>query len=431
MNTRLLAVRTLTQVVQQQGSLANLLPAAIKQLSHAQDQSLLQALCFGVCRYYHCLQYIAQQYLTKPLKPKDTDVWVSILLGVYQLLYLRIPDRAAVYETVKLAKLIKKPWANKLINAVLRNLQRQPITVPEENNIAYYSHPAWLIHLLQRHYPEHWQQILLANNQHPPLTLRVNPQYLSRDDYLQLLSKHHINADACEHSAHGIILQQAHPVDSLPGFAQGGFSVQDQAAQLAAGLLNLQPHQRVLDACCAPGGKTTHILETQPALASLYAIDQDPQRLHKVTENLQRLHLQHTVDLQVLAADVGQLDQWWDGEKFERILLDTPCSATGVIRRHPDIKLLRQAQDIPQLAKHQLQLLNTLWQCLAPNGLLLYATCSLLPEENQQVIQQFLTQHTQAEVVPLQVNWGINTEYGWQILPSAQSDGFFYCLLKN
>lgn len=428
---RVCAARALTDVLQGEKSLTSALPRHSEGLN-AKDQALLQELCFGVCRFQQRLSLIAEQFLQKPFKKKDTDIEALLYLGIYQLLYTRIPDHAAISATVEAAGKVKKVWAKGMLNGVLRNVQRNAATLEQQpwaaSEAFRFSHPQWLVHRLQLAWPEQWPAILHANNEHPPMTLRVNSRRGNREDYLAALRLAEIDAEATPYSADGINLRQPCAVQQLPGFDDGHVSVQDEAAQLAAQLLDLAPGQRVLDACCAPGGKTCHILERETQLQELVALDLDPARLVRVRENLQRLSLNATLK----AADAAELDDWWDQRPFARILLDAPCSATGVIRRHPDIKLLRRASDIDKLARLQLQLLQILWQTLAPGGTLLYATCSILPVENEHVVTRFLQQTTDAQHQIIDARWGVARTAGRQLFPQeGGGDGFYYALLRK
>jgi 16S rRNA (cytosine967-C5)-methyltransferase len=271
-------------------------------------------------------------------------------------------------------------------------------------------------------------QIIAANNHQAPMTLRVNALRSSRDSYIAQLADAEIQCSETPYSTTGILLAAATDVSQLPEFATGAVSVQDEAAQLAAPLLMLKPGQTVLDACCAPGGKTCHIAESAPDLAKLVAVDLEPRRLTRVEENLQRLGL----EAEIIAADAGDLQQWWDGQRFDRILIDAPCSASGVIRRHPDIKILRKPADIAKLSAIQLQLVNQLWQTLNTGGILLYATCSVLPDENDQVIRQFLAANADASLLTIEADWGTKTDCGRQLFPKINgNDGFYYSRLQK
>lgn len=428
MNPRVQAARFLAELLRDERSLAALPP--YPELP-PQDRALLQELCYGVCRFYHRHEILLRQLLPKPLKAKDADIHALLHLGIYQLLGTRIPDHAALSATVEAAANLKKPWAKGLINGVLRNVQRQRGELTPDYNsdpVWQFSHPAWFIRQLRDAWPDHWEQILQANNQHPTFTLRVNRRQGSRDAYLQRLHAAECSAEPAPHAPDGITLPQPVPVTQLPGFDAGAVSVQDEAAQLAAGLLDLAPGQRVLDACCAPGGKTGHMLEREPALAGVVALDAEPKRMPRVRENLQRLGLEAALKV----ADATRPQDWWDGQPFDRILLDAPCSATGVIRRHPDIKLLRRANDIDKLAALQQQLLRGLWPTLKPGGLLLYATCSVLPRENAVQVIEFLAATPDAEPMLLDAPWGLAAGAGRQLLPlTGGHDGFYYALLRK
>lgn len=428
---RVCAALALADVIQSERSLSTAIPGYSEGLS-VKDQALLQELCFGVCRYYQRLTLVAQQFLKKPFKKKDADIEALLYLGIYQLLFTRIPDHAAISATVEASSKLKKVWAKGMLNGVLRNVQRGAASLEQQswadNDTYMYSHPQWFVEKVKQAWPQGWQTLLHANNAHPPMTLRVNQQRVSRDAYLDALQALNTEAHATTYSKSGIQLQQPCPVQQLPGFAEGHFSVQDEAAQLAAQLLDLVPGQRVLDACCAPGGKTCHIIESQPHLQEVIALDLEPARMARVQDNLLRLGLTATLKV----ADAGDLGAWWDRQPFDRILLDAPCSATGVIRRHPDIKLLRRATDIDKLAQLQLHLLSTLWSTLAPGGLLIYATCSVLPDENEQVVERFLQQTVDAEHQPIEAQWGFARPAGRQLLPEhSGGDGFYYARLRK
>jgi len=430
MNTRAIAALVLKEVIANGQSLSQALPP-LKAKLPPKEQPLLQAMCFGVLRFYPRLNFLLYKLLQKPLKPKDGDMTALLLLGFYQLLEMRMPDYAALTETVETTRILNKPWASGLINAVLRNFLRQKdslIKLASANEAAQFLHPNWLIKAIKKAYPSDWQAILEANNQQAPLVLRVNSQEISLDAYLQTLQEHDIPAHHLKGTEAAVIIETPCDVPSLPGYQQGWFSVQDAAAQLAATLLDLKPGQRVLDACAAPGGKTAHILELQPNLQEVWAIDIAAERLGRIQENLTRLKLKAVIK----RGDAAKPSTWWDGQAYDRILLDAPCSATGVIRRHPDIKILRLSTDIGALANQQLKLLQSLWPLLKSGGLLLYATCSLLPEENQQVIEAFLKAEPQAEIRPLSLSQSQTLPTGIQIrVGEANMDGFFYSLISK
>ena len=428
MNPRLAAARALAAVLAGKASLASSLPTQLERVSD-RDKGLVQELAFGTARWQPRLSALALALLSKPFRKADQDVEALLLVGLYQLLYTRIPAHAAIAETVGCATALKKPWAKGLLNAVLRRAQREAETLLptlEKDPVVLTAHPRWLQKSLKAFWPDDWLAICEANNSHPPFTLRVNQRVTSRDAYLAELLDCGIAGQATPFSKDGITLATACDVTALPGFADGAVSVQDEAAQLAADLLMLEPEQRVLDACCAPGGKTCHILESQAQLREVVAIDLEPQRLDRVKANLERLKLKASI----VAGDARAVDQWWDGQVFQRILLDAPCSATGVIRRHPDIKLTRQTDDIAALAQLQGELLDALWPTLAENGILLYATCSTLPTENTEVIAAFLQRTSDAQELPFQAAFGKAQPHGQQLLAQVGGhDGFYYARL--
>ncbi len=427
MNTRLVAAKVLSRVLQDGQSLTAALDKAFLDIESGKDRAFIQALCYGVCRQFHRLDFILSQLLDKPLK--DTDVKALALVGLYQLKFMRVKPHAAVSETVLAAR--KKPWAKSLINAVLRTYLREQEErehKADKFQVAALSHPDWLIKQIERDWPEQALRIFLENNQQPPMVLRVNLAKTSRGHYLQLLAGQDIAAEPVSFCPSAIMLDKPVPVDLLPGFADGLVSVQDTAAQLAAGLLGVQPGHRVLDVCAAPGGKTAHILESQPQLKELVAVDIDEARMQRVSENLQRLNLQ----AKLVVGDAANPEGWFDGQPFDRILLDAPCSALGVIRRHPDIKLLRRAEDIGQLQALQKSILQAVWPLLAPGGLLLYATCSILKQENEQQVQAFLAEHSDAVELPIDADWGVAGACGRQILTGESAmDGFYYARISK
>lgn len=437
MNSRVIAAKILLRVIYQGESLTDVLQHASVSTLSSRDQAWVRNVCFGSIRWHGRLGAVLRELLAKPLKKADKDVECLLRIGLYQLIYQRTPDHAAVNETVTAAKKLKKAWASRLINAVLRGFLREQVTILEaidEVETAQYSFPPWLSERLKQAWPEHWQTIMQVSNTQAPMVLRVNQRQFSRDEYLAELQKAGLAATAAEYTEAGIVLNQAVPVFELPGFAEGAVSVQDGAAQLAAQLLPCEPGQRVLDACSAPGGKACHLLERYDDL-ELIALDSSERRLEQVTENLQRLQL----TAKIVAGDAADPDSWWDGNPFDRILLDAPCSATGVIRRHPDIKILRKGRDIAELQKEQQSILQAAWKMLKPGGLLLYATCSILPEENEQQITAFLQNTATAELQTLQVFTPEDTQspanlatVGRQILPGdAGMDGFYYALLRK
>ncbi|MCF9378000.1 16S rRNA (cytosine(967)-C(5))-methyltransferase RsmB, partial [Vibrio parahaemolyticus] len=375
------------QVVDLGHSLSNALPAAQQQI-RPRDHALLQEICYGVLRQLPRLESISQALMGKPLKGKQRVFHFLILVGLYQLSFMRIPAHAAVGETVEGAQDLKGPRLRGLINAVLRNYQRDQEGLDAQatsHDAGRYGHPGWLLKLLKESYPEQWQQIVEANNSKAPMWLRVNHQHHTRAEYQALLEQAGIVTTPHAQAEDALCLETPCDVHQLPGFAEGWVSVQDAAAQLALTYLAPQAGELILDCCAAPGGKTAHILERTPE-SQVVAIDCDETRLKRVRENLQRLEL----TAQVICGDARYPQQWWQGEQFDRILLDAPCSATGVIRRHPDIKWLRRADDIAALAELQREILDAMWQQLKPGGSLVYATCSITPQENRLQVKAFL-----------------------------------------
>lgn len=423
-DVRALAAQVVAAVALEGGSLGREL-ARRENVLDGRDRGLLRELCYGTLRWHPLLQAVIERLLAKPFKRKDADIEQLLLVGAYQLMHTRIPEHAAISATVESCRLLGKSWATGLANGVLRNVQRRGTAVIDQLPMpARDAHPEWLWQRIHGAWPEQAEGIFHANNDYPPFYLRVNERRTSRDDYLAELGAAGIDAMPCEIATTGIRLERAVDVTQLPGFGEGMVSVQDEAAQLAAPLLDLQPGQRVLDACCAPGGKTGHILEAALDL-DLCALDSDPERLRRVEENLRRLQL----NARLVTGDACDPAAWWDGRPFDRILLDAPCSGTGVIRRHPDIKLLRTERDIATLAVRQGKLLAALWPLLAPGGLLVYATCSILPTENRDVVGDFITAHTDAVALPMP-GWGVPQPVGRQLLPQrAGCDGFYYARL--
>ena len=421
----------LAQVINDGRSLSDVLPAALKGVADHRERALVQELVYGTLRWYYRLRTILDHLLKRPLRQRDGDLYCLVLSGLYQLSCMAVPSHVAVNETVKATLALKKEWASGLVNALLRGYQRETArlnAVVEQSLEARHAHPGWFIDVLQTDWPEDWQEILDAGNQRPPLSLRVNQRQIGRDDYLQLLLQDGIKAHAMRHAEQGIIVDLPVPVEALPGFDEGMVSVQDGAAQLATDLLDLAAGQRVLDACAAPGGKTAHILESEPGLGSLTAVEINPGRVRRVEENLSRLGLA----AHVLQGDAANPESWWDGRCFDRILLDAPCTATGVIRRHPDIKLLRRPQDITALASRQAHLLQAMWPLLSDGGMLLYTTCSVLLEENDRQIDHFLSAHPNAVATAIEVTVGRYCAHGRQILPGEEElDGFYFSCIRK
>ena len=397
----------------------------------AKDQSLCKQICYGTLRWYIRLEAILNLLVEKPFRAKDTDIKALALIGLYQLIYLDIPAHAAVSETVEGSQILRKKWARGILNAVLRRFLREQAQLEEQVDLQpqkKHAHPAWLVDNLQADWPDQYLAVLEQNNLQAPMAIRVNQQHNTREDYQQQLEQEGIPSTLSLHNPQGLILDHPVSVDALPNFWQGHSSVQDSAAQLAAPLLSTEGDQRILDVCAAPGGKTAHLLEQTPNI-QLTALDIDPNRNKKVQENLSRLGL----NANVISADATDPDKWFDGQQFDRILLDAPCSATGVIRRHPDIKLLRKKSDILPLVQLQQQILDAIWPLLAQNGILLYATCSILKAENSRQIESFLDRQKNAKEIVINAGWGTACKHGRQIFPGEQQmDGFYYaCLMKK
>jgi len=427
--TRASAARAVAAVLSGR-SLSDALPPLLQPLA-VRDRALAQEIAYGVLREFEPLAFLADGLLKA--RPKPNEVFALILVGLYQLLHTRVPEHAAVHATVEAAAVLKAQRMGGLINGVLRNFMREKearlALLEQAEPAVQHALPRWLWTRIQRDWPEAAEHVAYALRQHAPMSLRVNAAHGSREAYLARLQHAELFAEATPHALHGVHLQHAVAVERLPGFANGDVSVQDEAAQLCAQVLDLHTGMRVLDACAAPGGKTLALLEQQPGLAML-ALDDDAERLQRVDENLARAGL--VAKTQV--GDAGRPDTWWDGQAFDIILLDAPCSATGVIRRHPDIKRLRRAEDIAQLAAQQDRLLKALWPLLAPGGRLLYMTCSLLREENDARIAAFLAAmpHSQVNEIKLTGDWGRTLVHGRQILAGEDGmDGFYYALLEK
>lgn len=399
-------------------------------LDDPRERSLAMELINGVLRWRFRLDALLAQLMSKPLRKKDHDVQLVLLIALYELGELSTPDYAVLNEAVDQTRRIGKKWASGMVNAVLRRFTRERealVQSIDENPVARYSHPQWLIDMFKQDWPEHAEQILEANNQRPPMWLRVNTARISVEDYMKQLETQQI--DAVRHTGAQAALKLAKPMDvsQLPGFDQGMVSVQDAAAQLAAPLLAAGENDRVLDLCAAPGGKTCHILE-MAGIIDMTAVELDPERMRKVQQNLDRLGLR----ARLVIGDATSAESWWDGQLFDRILVDAPCSASGVIRRHPDIKSLRQIDDLTALKAMQQQILLQAWSMLRPGGVMLYVTCSVLKQENEQQIEHLIATVSEAEVGAISDDWGIACRYGRQLLPGDQDgDGFYFALLRK
>jgi 16S rRNA (cytosine967-C5)-methyltransferase len=420
---RAVAAELVARVLAEQRNADEILESAEGVAPH--DRALLAALFFGALRWHHRLEWQSSRLLARPLKSGQEPLAALLRVGLLQLQELRIPPHAAVSATVDAAQLLGSPGAAGLVNAVLRRYQRERDALARDEQRsaeARFAHPRWLIDAIRSDYPQDWERILVANNAAPPMWLRVNALRTTRAAYLAKLEQAGIAAAPAPDVASAVRLERPMAVDDLPGFATGEVSVQDVAAQRAAALLELMPGQRVLDACAAPGGKTGHILEVDAGRSEVWAVDRDAGRLGLVVENLERLGL----SAKLVAGDATAPAVWWDGRPFDRILVDAPCSAIGVIRRHPDIKVLRQPDDVDRAVALQKEMLRALWPLLAAGGLLLYATCTVLKRENDGQIAAFRSTEPTIE------GPAAGAVASTQLLPGeAQGDGFYYAWIRK
>ena len=428
---RLMAVHTLGNVLDRQ---QNLNDADVSgQLSDPRDRAMSRHLSYGVLRWLTGLQWISGKLMDRPLKSRDRDINRLIWIGLFQLWKGGTSQHAAINETAECARSLGKPWAVGLINAILRRFQREQeqVIANLQQVDARFGHPDWLLKTLQADWPDEWEAITTANNTAAPLWLRLNRAKSGQGDIEKSLNEAGFDVQWHPYATDALSLTPAAPVSDIPGFKQGILSVQDPAAQLAVDLLDLQPGQRVLDACAAPGGKTGHILERESAL-ELTIVELSNARMDRIKENLERLGLSGHKGISLLTADAAETEKWWDGQPYDRILLDAPCTATGVIRRHPEIKWLRSREQVRDALKTQQKLLQQLWSVLKPGGMLVYATCSVLVTENRKQVEQFLSSREDARAVPLQSEWGRSSGDGRQILPGEEGmDGFFYACLRK
>jgi len=438
---RAASLKALRQVFNGQ-SLSAVQPHTTDNLDDARDRGLANEIVNGVLRWRWQLEYFVSYLLKKPLKPKDIDVQLVLLMALYELNECRTPDYAVINESVELVRKSGKKWAAGLVNAVLRSFTREKenLVASISDDSVSYSHPQWLVEKVKGDWPADerygWQQILDANNQRPAFWLRINQLQYSVPQYQQLLADEGIEFDEVASSAGQTLadnaLKLSHGIDVrlLPGFAEGALSVQDAGAQLIADMLDVGEGNRVLDLCAAPGGKTCHILERYQMVDNLVAVEVDNQRMQRVSENLRRLKLESRAEL--IVADARDSKNWWDGEKFDRILIDAPCSASGVIRRHPDIKTLRRETDIGPLVKLQSEILMSAWQMLEAGGELLYVTCSIFKDENQNQVKNFLSHNDDATEIKIDADWGVSCEHGRQLFPGERdADGFYFCRIKK
>ncbi|MCK7595074.1 16S rRNA (cytosine(967)-C(5))-methyltransferase RsmB [Pseudomarimonas salicorniae] len=426
---RQLAAEALAEVVGDGRSLRAVLPEPLRRLADPRDRALLEAMLFEACRWQPRYERVLAGLLDRPLPAKQRRIQALLLVGLAQLEALRMAPHAVISSTAEVARAWKQPGMVGLVNALLRRWCRDEATIAarcEADPVARLAHPRWLIERIRSDWPEQAETLLAANNRPGPLWLRLHPRAGSVEDYLRALQAEGITAAAGPDGwPRAVCIDPPVAPERLPGWSEGQVAVQDAAAQAVATALPLSPGLRVLDACAAPGGKTAALLEVEPAL-DLLALDRDPQRLARMQSGLARLG--HAPVMR--AADAARPGDWWDGRPFDLILLDVPCSATGVIRRQPDIKLHRRPADIDALCAQQAALLEAAWGLLAPGGRLLYTTCSLLREENAGQIEAFLERHAEAERLALPSHLGHPCGSGRQRLPGEQQmDGFFYAAL--
>jgi 16S rRNA (cytosine967-C5)-methyltransferase len=389
-----------------------------------QDRTLIHELTIGATRHFFSLSEEVSSRLSAPLKTRDSIVLCLLLIGAYQLRHTRIPNYAAVNETVAATRQIGRPWARGLVNQVLRRIGSEP-ALSSNSEQARFDHPQWLIDLIRQDYPDRWTEILAANQTRAPLSLRVNLSRTTRAAFLDMLATQGVSAH-CGETDECVVLTSPRPTAAIPGLAAGLASVQDVGAMRAADLLRPVADERVLDACAAPGGKAMHLLERTRGIR-LTAIDIDAERCELIRNECARLDFAPTV----VGGDAAHLD-WWDRKPFARVLLDVPCSGTGTLRRHPDIKLLKHASDIDQYQSIQMDLLHNLWRVIDTGGHILYCTCSILSRENDQVIDRFLQWTPTAAVETIEADWGIATRHGRQIVPRPDgADGFYFSLLTK
>ena len=423
------AARALARIVFDGVSLRIALAETAPRFADARDRALLSASLFAATRWWLRLDAALAMLLEKPLPPKLRDVRALLVIALAQIAVLGLPDYAVVASSVDAARAFGHPRHGGLVNAVLRRFVRERAQIDaklDRDEVTRTAHPRWLIDALRRDWPDAIDTILDANNREASLTLRVNRRRATRDDLIERLLAGGIAADPHADLADAVVLERSGDVTQFPGYAEGLFSVQDGAAQRVADLIDLADGQRVLDACAAPGGKAAHVLER--ADVELVALDRDASRLPRIGENLARLGL--AADMR--CGDAMEPKTWWDGRAFDRILIDAPCSATGIIRRQPDVRLHRRAGDIAGLATTQKQLLAALWPLLAPGGRLVYATCSVLMAENEAVLAAFRADCADAHSVPVPDVYGRAAGDGRQNLPgSGGMDGFYYAVLEK
>ena len=422
---RLIAARIMSDLLKRKETFQGPNDTRLQKLS-AQEKSKAAAMIWGTCRYFPRYQALLTQCLKKSFKPKDSDMSALVYLGWYQLEYMRMPAHAVVNETVETARALKKAWACGVLNALLR---QWPVKPEHSNKVIELAHPLWLIKAIEQDWPVQAASIFAANNTQAPMHLRIHARYDTALNYQSSLENKSMLSDPLEGLPQGLMLHSPNDVFALPGFKEGRVSVQDASAQWVSQLLPKQTPLRVLDACAAPGGKTAAILEQCPCVVKMVALENNPSRFKRLQETLQRCQ----VEAECIETDATAVKQWWDGDLFDVIILDAPCSGTGVIRRHPDIKVQRTPEEVNELITLQQSLLSHLWPCLKPGGLLLYITCSVLKRENEDQLAWFCEAHKEAIAADLALPWP-KLQYGYQTLPDAHNhgDGFYYAgILKG
>lgn len=428
-DTRALAAQALADVALRGTSLRDAMERHAPKLADGRDRALLMALLSDGARWWLRFDPVLDRLLEKSLRQKEPVVHALLVLGLVQLEILEMPAYAAVAATVQATRALQRPRMAGLVNAVLRRWQRERETLLAELDAkpqTRHAHPVWLAKMLARDWPEQADAVMAADNIEPPLMLRVNHRRTERDSLIERLRLDGYTAEAHAWLDDGIVLPHSTDVTRLPGFAAGEFAVQDGAAQIAADLADVRDGQRVLDACAAPGGKACHLLER--ASVALTALEFDAKRTQRISQNLERLGL----DANIVVGDAGEPAGWWDGKPYDRILIDAPCSAAGVLRRRPDVRLHRRESDLAPLAAQQRRILAALWPLLAPGGRLVYITCSMLRAENDAVVGEWLKDRPDARAVEFTLPVGQAASVGWQVLPGdGDLDGMYYAVLEK
>jgi len=428
-DTRALAARGLAEIALRGASLREVMERSAPKLADSRDRALLMALLSEGARWWLRFDAAINGLLERPLRHKDPAVHALLVLGLVQLEILELQDYAAVAATVEAVRVLKRPQLAGLVNAVLRRWQREReslLAKLDGQPQTRHAHPAWLAAALQQDWPGQADAVMRADNREPPLMLRVNRQRSERAILIGQLQAAGHAATAHPWLADALVLPHSTDITRMPGFDDGCFAVQDGAAQVAADLADLRDGLRVLDACAAPGGKACHLLER--AQIDLTALEFEPTRAERIRQNLMRLRL----NAKIVIGDAGAPTGWWKGQPFDRILIDAPCSASGVLRRRPDVRLHRRESDIVPMQAQQRRILAALWPLLAPGGRLIYITCSVLRAENEVMVGELLTAHAEARAVAFTLPVGQAASVGWQILPGdGDLDGMYYAVLQK